>query len=493
MKRILLSFCLISVLNILNAQCDNKASEASPGDNDATPSTVSGAIGATPYSTSANLSTSSFPGGYINVDDVLPSQTYTVSADVATTFFTVRQGTVVLASGNSPLSFTPTTKNRIVINMNSNSSCGTGFSTLKIYLSGPGSGVGTTAPSNKVCGSAVGIPTNSIRAYSTANPSVPSFFFDNKGYTVSNYNTSPYCTGTGSVSGGEEDVVWYSFTASNSTMYLRHGSIAPTYSNSAGVSPTTFLGAALYSTCPSPTATPATPNKLACGLTSLSTNEFILSGLSSGSTYYLMMYGNNVLGNAYAPMYLMDKSITVPVELVKFEAIKKGNTNILSWQTASEKNNSHFDIERSTTGQDNWVKIGSVKGNGSSQIVRDYSFTDNGPLSISYYRLKQNDNNGSFEYSNVVNVANKSTKFKINALMPNPTKDNLTIQFESNNGEAVQIAVMDMTGRVVLTQNAKNTEGPNAVVLNMANLSNGIYMVSLKNSENVILNKIVKN
>jgi hypothetical protein len=490
MKRILLTSCFLSLFNFSNAQCDNKASEAAPGDNDATPSSVSGAIGATPYGTTANLSTSSFAGGYINVDDVIPSQTYTVSADVTTTFFTVKQGATVLASGSSPLSFTPSTNARIVINMNSNSSCGTGFSTLKIYLSGPGSGVGTTAPSNKVCSSAIVIPSNSIRAYSTANPAVPSFFFDNKGYTVSNYNTAPYCSGTGSVAGGEEDVIWYSFTASNSTMYLRHGSVAPTYSNNPGLSPTTFLGAALYSSCPNATASTSIPNKLSCGLTSLSSNEFTLSGLSIGTIYYLMMYGNNVLGNAYAPMYLMDKSITVPVELVKFGATLKGNTNLLTWQTASEKNNSHFDIERSTNGQDNWVKIGTVKGNGNSQIARDYTFIDKEPLSFSYYRLKQNDNDDKFDYSNVVSVTNKSSKFKITALMPNPTKDNLTIQFESNNKEAVQIAVMDMTGRIVLTQ---NTEGPNAVVLNLANLSNGIYMVSLKNNDNIIMNKIVKN
>jgi DNA uptake protein ComE-like DNA-binding protein len=195
---------------------------------------------------------------------------------------------------------------------------------------------------------------------------------------------------------------------------------------------------------------------------------------------------------SFSPFGVGQASGFLPVELLSFKANQKNNTNLLTWQTASEKNNSHFDIERSTTGQEDWVTLGTVKGNGNSQIMHDYTFNDNTPLSISYYRLKQVDNDGRFEYSNVVSVTTKGGKFKVNALSPNPTKDNLTIQFESNKNDVVSVSVMDMTGRVVFTQNASATEGGNLLNVNTASLSNGIYMVSLKNSESVILNKIVK-
>jgi Secretion system C-terminal sorting domain len=195
--------------------------------------------------------------------------------------------------------------------------------------------------------------------------------------------------------------------------------------------------------------------------------------------------------NSFSP-FIVASSGFLPVELVSFKANQKNNTNLLTWQTASEKNNSRFDIERSTTGQEDWVKLGTVKGSGNSQITHDYTFIDNTPLSISYYRLKQVDNDGSFEYSNVVSVTKKGDKFKIYTLSPNPTKDNIAIQFESNKNEVVGVSVMDMTGRVVLTQNASATEGVNFLNVNTSSLSNGMYVVSLKNSESVILNKIIK-
>jgi hypothetical protein len=100
MKRILLFILLIAVLSNINvsAQCDNRATESAPGDNDATPASFTGALGATPYGTLANLSTASFPGGYIYVDNALSGQTYNVSIDVSSTYLTIRQGGTVLAS-----------------------------------------------------------------------------------------------------------------------------------------------------------------------------------------------------------------------------------------------------------------------------------------------------------------------------------------------------------------------------------------------------------
>ena len=208
-------------------------------------------------------------------------------------------------------------------------------------------------------------------------------------------------------------------------------------------------------------------------------------------TAYGLAYSANF--TSFSPFAVGNASGFLPVALTFFKANKKQNTNLLNWQTASEKNNSHFDIERSITGQGDWAKLGTVKGNGNSQIIRDYVFTDNTPLSISYYRLKQVDIDGGFEYSNVVSVTTKGDKFKINALYPNPTKDNIAIQFESNKNEVVNVSVMDLTGRVVLTQNASITEWVNSLNVNTAFLSSGIYMVSLKNSESIIVNKIVKN
>jgi Secretion system C-terminal sorting domain len=438
------------------------------------------AIGAPVSGTEVNINTAVWAGSFTIIDKIVAGSSYTANINQAAAGLQVYQGSTQIGSGSTSASFTAINNTPIRIYV-----CGNDMSSSRV-LSMTGSGsLATVYDDYNSPGSMIIYPA---APYSSSNPNTPSFIANTTNAT--NPTATLWC-GSGSPFNSRRDV-WFSFTKTTASgpVTIRHDNIIPTERSNISISPTSLVGIAVYS------GSSTTP--LSCGLTTSGFAQITTGNLSSGS-YRIRIFSN--LGDADAlnrnsfqtNFFVLDPNLILPVELVKFEATKKGNTNILTWQTASEKNNSHFDIERSTTGQDNWVKIGSVKGNGNSQIIRDYAFTDNGPLSISYYRLKQNDNDGNFDYSNVVNVVNKNGKFKINALMPNPTKDNLTIQFESNNNETVQIAVMDMTGRVVLTQNAQNTEGPNAVVLNLANLSNGMYMVSLKNCESVIVNKIVKN
>jgi hypothetical protein len=193
---------------------------------------------------------------------------------------------------------------------------------------------------------------------------------------------------------------------------------------------------------------------------------------------------------SFSPFIIANQ--VLPVELVSFSAKKLGTSNVLNWQTASEKNNSHFDIERSANGQNEWVKIGTVKGSGNSVITQNYNFTDHTPLSISYYRLKQNDLDGTFEYSNVVSVVDRKSKFNIASIAPNPTKETSTIVYNSDKNESINITLVDISGRIVLTQNVSITEGPNNLSLNLSNLTNGTYILNLKNSEQVLIQKIVK-
>jgi hypothetical protein len=185
-------------------------------------------------------------------------------------------------------------------------------------------------------------------------------------------------------------------------------------------------------------------------------------------------------------------SQVLPVELVSFTAKKVGTVNVLNWQTASEKNNSHFDIERSNNGENNWTSVGTVKGNGNSVITQNYRLEDYTPLSISYYRLKQVDFDGRSEYSNVVSVIGKSGKFNIASVTPNPTKETSTILFESAKNENIFVTLTDLSGKVMYTQNHSITEGVNTVNLNMVFLSNGIYIMTMRNSESVLTLKIVK-
>ena len=97
-------------------------------------------------------------------------------------------------------------------------------------------------------------------------------------------------------------------------------------------------------------------------------------------------------------------SVIVPVELVSFNSKKDHNNIILEWQTATEINNDFFNIERSSDSK-NFKMIGKVMGYGNTTETIDYDYTDRNPIKgTNYYRLKQFDYNGEFEYSEIISI-----------------------------------------------------------------------------------------
>ena len=137
--------------------------------------------------------------------------------------------------------------------------------------------------------------------------------------------------------------------------------------------------------------------------------SFTITGLSipNGNSIWIRWTDFNATG-ADDGLAIDDFSIdesNLPVELISFTAIKLNDEVKLNWQTATETNNYGFEIERSENNV-NWEKIGFVAGNGNSNSPKEYSFTDD-KLNKSgkyYYRLKQLDIDGGFDYSNVIEV-----------------------------------------------------------------------------------------
>ncbi len=147
-------------------------------------------------------------------------------------------------------------------------------------------------------------------------------------------------------------------------------------------------------------------------------------------------------------LYFNDLSHEVgvlPIELASFEATKRTDAVELNWTTLSEENNEGFYIERSTN-QTDFEQIHFEKGNGNTIEQVDYSFTDERPLDgVNYYRLKQIDFDGAFEYSDIVSVDFKGqTTIK---LFPNPSTDKLTITGDIS--ELVTLKIIDLNGKVL--------------------------------------------
>jgi len=112
-----------------------------------------------------------------------------------------------------------------------------------------------------------------------------------------------------------------------------------------------------------------------------------------------------------------DVAAPLPVELISFRGKSTLEGTLLTWQTATEKNNEGFEIEHSIDGR-TWDNIGFTYGNGTSNELNSYEFIHELPVSgINYYRLKQIDFDGQFEYSHIVNVELGITNYEFSLIL----------------------------------------------------------------------------
>lgn len=177
-------------------------------------------------------------------------------------------------------------------------------------------------------------------------------------------------------------------------------------------------------------------------------------------------------------MYNGNPRTVLPVKLIYFTTKADGNDALLQWSTATEKNNDHFDVERSSD-RVNFMKVGEVKGNGNTMNLISYNFVDKNIAEsgskILYYRLKQVDYNGKFEFSKIQTVTLKKGSVKV---FPNPVTSKLTIENSSVNDE---VKIVNTIGQLMYAGYDKE--------IDFSKFSPGIYFLCVKND--VI--KLIKN
>lgn len=186
-------------------------------------------------------------------------------------------------------------------------------------------------------------------------------------------------------------------------------------------------------------------------------------------------------------------SSLLPVELLEFKATPISNERIqLHWETATEINNEGFEVQRSTDGI-SFETIGWVEGNGNSTIMHSYYSDDTEPYSgINYYRLKQVDFDGQYEYSNIV-----AARIKMGALShqmivyPNPASDRVNIDIESSYATITKITISDIAGKQLLVKEINMEQGWNAITLNTAHLVSGVYFISIESKDQPMMQKVV--
>jgi large repetitive protein len=184
----------------------------------------------------------------------------------------------------------------------------------------------------------------------------------------------------------------------------------------------------------------------------------------------------------------VDAIVTTPVRLISFSAAKSNNDIIITWKTASEINNSHFIIERSTNGVD-FTSIAQIVGRGNSNIVNDYSFTDvNTPKLNLYYRLQQVDFNADKSYSIIVLVKTFKDAQPTISIYPNPVQQRIASITTSNIASGKYIlSIKSLDGKHIL-HNVESIIATNQVfqLLLPEAIPSGIYLLQITNNVSTV-------
>jgi len=175
----------------------------------------------------------------------------------------------------------------------------------------------------------------------------------------------------------------------------------------------------------------------------------------------------------------------LPVELSLFTAALAKNEIKLHWKTETEVNNYGFNIERKMNNGE-WNEIGFVEGNGTSNSPREYSYRDNnlfGGGTKFQYRLKQIDNDGSFEYSDIVEVEAVPVQYELSQNYPNPFNPSTTIRFSLPGQTQLRLNVYNILGELMKTVAEGMYEaGYYNITFDAAELSSGSYIYRLESN-----------
>ncbi len=213
----------------------------------------------------------------------------------------------------------------------------------------------------------------------------------------------------------------------------------------------------------------------------------------NGDEFHFAVYACNGNGNtanfsstAYRPS---NPASIQPVNISYFSAQKQNDQVEIYWGTSSEQSNDFFEVQRRGENASTFEVIGVVNGNGTTSRSHEYQFTDKQPAEgLNYYRLRQVDFDGAFEYTQIISVEMPKRSMDVK-VFPNPASDNLTVQIEGELREALQIEVFNLI-------NSQRVQAgnyfSNQFELDIKDWTSGAYLLRLTNDHEVTTIKVIK-
>lgn len=185
--------------------------------------------------------------------------------------------------------------------------------------------------------------------------------------------------------------------------------------------------------------------------------------------------------NGFSGFFLTSGTVPLPLHLLSFTGLLQGTDVTLDWKTADERGTKLFGIERSSNAKD-FVVIGQVAAKEVAG-VNSYQYIDQSVQAGNwYYRLKMQDIDGKYTYSNVISV-NVGAAFHGMLLYPNPVRDRLFVQLQSAQVEKTVVRLVDMQGRTLQQQEVTLSNGVTSFTFDTRTLAKGTYFISVAGSK----------
>ncbi len=185
-------------------------------------------------------------------------------------------------------------------------------------------------------------------------------------------------------------------------------------------------------------------------------------------------------------------------ELVATSALINNSQCEVKWYTVDEMLTKNFDVERSTNGSD-FINVGDKAAKNNTNGKSNYVFSDDitsvKEMPIIYYRIRLNDIDGKFSYSNTIHVSPRSIEDPL-LIYPTPFTDKFTVAYTSNEETTVQLTLTDIAGKVISSKQVDLTKGTNFIVVdNLQSISSGSYFIKVSDiySGEQSIKKIQKN
>jgi len=184
---------------------------------------------------------------------------------------------------------------------------------------------------------------------------------------------------------------------------------------------------------------------------------------------------------------------SLPLNILNFSVKEKDKYNSLNWNTFNEIDIDKFIIEKSFNGFDFEI-LTKIKPKETKKSINHYIANDKKPYNLTYYRLKAFDLDGKFSTSKIISIdRNIKSGLKINSVYPNPTQDNISITYFSDQDENTYVYIYAISGKLMKMQKIDSNYGVNKKDINLRMFPKGEYIIKLVNKTEIEVMKFIKN